>query len=167
MLLRYLIGDCDSGVLSNFYAVPHAGKPKKDDEVLKFFAESWQMYTFSAKVLNNLFAYLNRHWVPRAREEGRKDVYEIYKLTLVVWRDNLFMPLQTQVPRPPAASRPPTRSRLPPQIVSAHHRILSQVARPVPAWAAPLAPVAPWAPGAMFGATRMRHRHSMTHAFRK
>lgn len=73
------------------------GKPKKDDEVLKFFAESWQMYTFSAKVLNNLFAYLNRHWVPRAREEGRKDVYEIYKLTLVVWRDNLFMPLQTQI----------------------------------------------------------------------
>lgn len=73
------------------------GSPKAGDEVLKFFADSWAMYTFSAKVLNNLFAYLNRHWVPRAREEGRKDVYEIYKLTLVVWRDYLFMPLKDQI----------------------------------------------------------------------
>lgn len=46
---------------------------------------------------NNLFAYLNRHWVPRAKEEDKKDVYDIYRLTLVVWRDEFFIPLRTQV----------------------------------------------------------------------
>lgn len=46
---------------------------------------------------NNLFAYLNRHWVPRAKEEDKKDVYTIYRLTLVVWRDKFFMPLRAQV----------------------------------------------------------------------
>jgi len=73
------------------------GMPKVGDDVLQFFSDSWQLYTFSAKVLNNLFAYLNRHWVPRAREEGQTDVHEVYKLTLVIWRESLFLPLQTQI----------------------------------------------------------------------
>eukprot|EP00040_Diaphanoeca_grandis_P032782 m.199442 g.199442 ORF g.199442 m.199442 type:complete len:776 (-) comp32734_c0_seq1:2185-4512(-) len=73
------------------------GLPKVGDDVLQFFSDSWRLYTFSAKVLNNLFAYLNRHWVQRAREEGQKDVFEVYKLTLVIWRESLFIPLQTQI----------------------------------------------------------------------
>jgi len=73
------------------------GQPRVGDDILTFFADMWQRYTFSARVCNNLFAYLNRHWVPRAKEEDKKDVYDIYRLTLVVWRDKFFMPLRAQV----------------------------------------------------------------------
>mmetsp|Transcript_21702 Transcript_21702/g.56653 ORF Transcript_21702/g.56653 Transcript_21702/m.56653 type:complete len:776 (+) Transcript_21702:89-2416(+) len=73
------------------------GQYKTGDDILTFFADMWSKYTFSARVCNNLFAYLNRHWVPRAKEEEKKDVYQVYQLTLVMWRENFFMPLRAQV----------------------------------------------------------------------
>ena len=68
-----------------------------DEALLTFYIREWDRYTSAAKYNHHLFKYLNRHWVKREIDEGKKDVYDVYTLHLVVWRDDLFMKLHEKV----------------------------------------------------------------------
>ncbi|KAJ7857731.1 Cullin [Mycena olivaceomarginata] len=66
----------------------------QDEALLQYYAGEWERYTIGANYINRLFTYLNRHWVKRERDEGRKGVYPVYTLALVQWKNNLFIPVQ-------------------------------------------------------------------------
>ncbi|KAJ7069869.1 Cullin [Mycena amicta] len=66
----------------------------QDEALLQYYAGEWERYTTGANYINRLFTYLNRHWVKRERDEGRRSVYPVYTLALVQWKNNLFVPIQ-------------------------------------------------------------------------
>ncbi|KAL2266918.1 hypothetical protein VTJ83DRAFT_4195 [Remersonia thermophila] len=72
-------------------------KAHADEALLAFYIREWQRYTDAAKYIHHLFRYLNRHWVKREVDEGKKNVYDVYTLHLVQWRDVLFQQVSGKV----------------------------------------------------------------------
>ncbi|KAK3172905.1 hypothetical protein OEA41_006231 [Lepraria neglecta] len=68
-----------------------------DEALLSYYIREWDRYTTAAKYTNHLFRYLNRHWVRREMDEGKKDVYDVYTLHLVQWKDVLFKKVNEKV----------------------------------------------------------------------
>ncbi|KAL1918275.1 uncharacterized protein VTP21DRAFT_2935 [Calcarisporiella thermophila] len=67
------------------------------ESLLRFYARKWSRYTIAAGYVHHVFQYLNRHWIKRGIEEGHKNVFEVYILSLVSWRDHFFMAVQHKV----------------------------------------------------------------------
>ncbi|CAH8583137.1 unnamed protein product [Schistosoma guineensis] len=63
-----------------------------DEETLSYFEKAWTEFRFASRVLDGVCNYLNRHWVKRECEEGRKNVYVVYTLALITWREHLLKP---------------------------------------------------------------------------
>lgn len=78
-----------------------------DLELIKYYARQWDRYTTGAGYVHKLFNYLNKHWVKREKDEGRKDVYSVYTvgsygsgvLTVACTRclEEEFFPLHSEV----------------------------------------------------------------------
>ncbi|KAI9751273.1 MAG: hypothetical protein M1835_001245 [Candelina submexicana] len=68
-----------------------------DEALLSYYIREWDRYTTAAKFVNHEFKYLNRHWVKREMDEGKKNVYDVYTLHLVQWKENLFMRVKDSV----------------------------------------------------------------------
>ena len=56
----------------------------QDEALLRYYAQEWDRYTTGANYINRLFTYLNRHWVKRERDEGRKGVYPVYTVSILI-----------------------------------------------------------------------------------
>jgi cullin 1 len=68
-----------------------------DEALLSFYIREWQRYTTAAKYINHLFRYLNRHWVKREIDEGKKNVYDVYTQHLVKWKEDFFLKVHEKV----------------------------------------------------------------------
>lgn len=56
-------------------------KELADEALLRYYASEWTRYTQGANFVHRLFTYLNRHWVRREKEEGKKNVYTVYSVS--------------------------------------------------------------------------------------
>ncbi|GKU02612.1 cullin 1 [Fusarium langsethiae] len=72
-------------------------KTHTDEALLAFYIKEWGRYTVAAKYIHHLFRYLNRHWVKREIDEGKKNIYDVYTLHLVQWRNELFEKVNVKV----------------------------------------------------------------------
>lgn len=89
-----------------------AAEELTDEPLLRYYTDEWSRFTQGATYVNRLFQYLNRRvlraryspantadhfsidWVKREKDEGRKNIYQVYTLALVQWRDVFFNHLQ-------------------------------------------------------------------------
>ncbi|EEH16703.2 hypothetical protein PABG_06790 [Paracoccidioides brasiliensis Pb03] len=81
----------------HLHDVYEASLGHSDEALLTFYIREWSRYTTAAKYINHLFKYLNRHWVKREVDEGKKDIYDVYILHLVKWREDFFKKVQKSV----------------------------------------------------------------------
>lgn len=68
-----------------------------DEALLTYYIKEWERYTHAGKYVHHLFRYLNRHWVKREMDEGKKNIYDVYTMHLVQWRAVLFEKIDKKV----------------------------------------------------------------------
>lgn len=85
--LYKLLGEYLSRHLSDVY---DQSQTHTEEGLLGFYIREWERYTTAAKYVNHIFKYLNRHWVKREIDEGKKNVYDVYTLHLVKWKEDFF-----------------------------------------------------------------------------
>ncbi|KAL4727883.1 ubiquitin ligase (cullin) of SCF [Fusarium chlamydosporum] len=63
----------------------------QDSNVLfQTYLDEWERYNAAAKRVDHLLNLINRHWIRRVIDEGKREVFLIYTLHCVQWRDNLW-----------------------------------------------------------------------------
>jgi hypothetical protein len=86
-----------TGYLTSYLEDLVKSRSDAGETVLTFYIREWDRWRAGAKVINHHFRYLNRHWVKNERAEGRKDVFDIYTLHLIQWREVVLAKLHRDV----------------------------------------------------------------------
>ncbi|KAJ8072146.1 ubiquitin ligase (cullin) of SCF [Marasmius tenuissimus] len=89
-----LYGKLTDYFTGHFKAMKDKAAELHNEELLRYYATEWDRYTTGANYLNRLFTYLNRYWVKRERDEGKREVYQVYMLALAQWKKEFFVPIQ-------------------------------------------------------------------------
>lgn len=72
-------------------------QPMTGGNLLLYYIKCWDKYTVGAQYINHIFNYLNRHWVKRERDDGRKHVVDVNTMCLCAWKQCFFDPLEKKV----------------------------------------------------------------------
>lgn len=101
-MIAYLVGEDLYKNLRDYLAkhlrgILEQSKAHEEEALLSFYIQEWNRYTTAGSYINHLFRYLNRHWVKREIDEGKKDIYDVYTLHLVQWREVLFKEINEKV----------------------------------------------------------------------
>ncbi|GAA5976152.1 hypothetical protein JCM5350_000332 [Sporobolomyces pararoseus] len=83
--------------INHLKQVRAAAEDLSDEALLRYYVKEWERYTNGATYVHRLFTYLNRHWVKREKDEGKKNVYLIYILSLVTWKDHFYTYVQQKL----------------------------------------------------------------------
>lgn len=101
-LAAHLLGEelynlLDQYLSRHLEGVYQASLTHAEEALLGFYIREWTRYTTAAKYVNHLFRYLNRHWVKREIDEGKKNIYDVYTLHLVKWKEDFFKKVHEKV----------------------------------------------------------------------
>ncbi|GMR42512.1 hypothetical protein PMAYCL1PPCAC_12707, partial [Pristionchus mayeri] len=72
-------------------------RTRSGEDQLRYFTTQWDQFRFCSKVVDGIFAYLNRHWIKRELENGNNTIYVIYTLALVTWKQTLRDHMATNI----------------------------------------------------------------------
>ncbi|KAF7336144.1 Cullin-domain-containing protein [Mycena venus] len=88
-------------LVSAFYAAYTAeicaDSPDDDTLIVDYYDAQWDRFSRGAVIVDHLFDIMNRHWVDRERQEGRKDVQTIRNVALTQWKTNVFAPISPRL----------------------------------------------------------------------
>ncbi|GMR43209.1 hypothetical protein PMAYCL1PPCAC_13404 [Pristionchus mayeri] len=73
---------------------------RKGEDLLTFFTDQYDLFKCCAKVMDGLFAYLNRHWIKRQIQENQgeeKGIFTVDKLALNTWKELLLEGLHEKI----------------------------------------------------------------------
>lgn len=69
-----------------------SGKKNVNETFLQYYIRTWQRFLIGSRRLSDVLDYLNRYWVGKERNSGHRDIYDIFSLCLLSWRDYKFQP---------------------------------------------------------------------------
>lgn len=61
-------------------------KVRTNEDLVIFYIKEWNQYTTASGYVNHAFRYLNRHWIKREMDEGKKNICEVHTLFMVEWK---------------------------------------------------------------------------------
>ncbi|CAF3889046.1 unnamed protein product [Adineta steineri] len=69
------------------------------DDLIRFYKTSWEKYHFSSKVINGFCHYINQYWVKRAQQDNGTNIYDIFTLSMVKWKEVICETFGTRMTR--------------------------------------------------------------------
>lgn len=69
-----------------------------NDELFALYATEWRRYKMVHKKIQYIFRYLDRYFVPIARNDNNlQEVYEVYRFALLRWFEKVFISCQVNL----------------------------------------------------------------------
>lgn len=67
----------------------HSSAADKDLAILEAYAREWRRHCKLAKIVAHNYRYLERHWITREQDYGKRDVYPLLDLHSLIWREEV------------------------------------------------------------------------------